>query len=131
MSFGIIYFIQPAELIGSNGYKIGCSSLPNISRVQNGYRRNTRYLCIMECYDPFQLEKIIINAFNDRFLLINGREYFSGNETDMFNLFVDLTIKFQNNAPNIIIGEQIQNNAENIINKKKILLLIKKIKMML
>mgnify|MGYP006090550431 CR=1 FL=1 len=41
---GIIYLIQPAELVGTNRYKIGCSKKPNLDRVKKGYKKGTRYL---------------------------------------------------------------------------------------
>ena len=97
MNNGIIYFIQPAELIDTNRFKIGCSSKPNLNRLQNGYKSDSRFLCVMECFDPFSLEKIIIDAFKNKFLLIAGNEYFCGNESDMLDMFIDLTIKYKKN----------------------------------
>ena len=47
---GIIYFIQPAELVGTNRYKIGCSKNANLDRCKKGYKKETRFICIMECY---------------------------------------------------------------------------------
>lgn len=45
---GIIYFVQPAELVGTDRYKIGCSKKPKLDRCKNGYRNGTRYLSIMK-----------------------------------------------------------------------------------
>jgi hypothetical protein len=37
MDKGIIYLIQPAELIGTNRYKIGMSNKLNLDRCKTGY----------------------------------------------------------------------------------------------
>jgi hypothetical protein len=56
---GIIYFIQPAELIGTDRFKIGCSGNPDLDRCKKGYKKGSRYISIMECNDPFELENKI------------------------------------------------------------------------
>ena len=57
MSKGIIYFIQPSELVGTGRYKIGCSKSPDLDRCKNGYKKGSRYICIMECINPILLER--------------------------------------------------------------------------
>ena len=57
MKKGIIYLIQPTELIGTRRYKMGCSENTELERVKNGYKKGTRYILIMECNNPFILEK--------------------------------------------------------------------------
>jgi hypothetical protein len=69
---GIIYFIQPAELVRINKYKIGCSKNDNLDRCKKGYKKNTRFICIMECNDPFELERKIKHQFNIKFKLFCG-----------------------------------------------------------
>ncbi len=39
MNKGIIYLIQPCELVGTSRYKIGCSRNPNLDRCKNGYKK--------------------------------------------------------------------------------------------
>ena len=90
MSTGIIYFIQPAELVGTNRYKIGCSKNPDLERCKTGYRKNSRYLCIMECIDPFKKEKEIKDIFNEKFKLIAGTEFFEGDEKVMLREFMNI-----------------------------------------
>lgn len=80
---GIIYLIQPAELVGTERYKIGCSSKTSLERCQNGYKKGSRFLNIMECNDPFGLEKKIKDAFGRRFRLVAGKEYFEGDEEEI------------------------------------------------
>jgi hypothetical protein len=54
---GIIYLIQPAECVNTCRYKIGMSKKLNLDRCKKGYKNGSRYLCIMECYDPQLLKK--------------------------------------------------------------------------
>jgi hypothetical protein len=90
LSKGIIYFIQPCELVGTNRYKVGCSNKPNIDRCKNGYRKGTRFICILECYNPFNLEGKIKKIFNLKFTLIAGKEFYEGNESLMLKEFMKI-----------------------------------------
>ena len=47
MNKGIIYLIQPAELLGTNRYKIGCSGKNSLDRCKKGYKIGSRYLSII------------------------------------------------------------------------------------
>jgi hypothetical protein len=101
---GILYLIQPVELIGTNRYKIGCSSKSNIDRVKYGYKKGTRYLHILECDNAFDIEKILKDVFNEKFTLIAGSEYFKGDENEMLELFYNV---YKNNK-NTEIKNKIQ-----------------------
>ena len=87
---GIVYLIQPSELVGTDRYKIGCSNSPTLKRCQTGYRNGTRYICIMECDEPMKVETELKKAFGDRFKLIAGTEFFQGDEFEMLNLFFQI-----------------------------------------
>ena len=71
---GIIYLIQPAELIGTNRYKIGCSTHSTFERVNKGYRTGSRPLCIFACDTPFIIENKIKDDFSVEFIYssVNG-----------------------------------------------------------
>ena len=92
---GIIYFIQPSELVGTNRFKIGCSKNPSLDRCNKGYRKGSRYICIMECTSPELLEHNIKNEFNKQFKLIAGTEYFEGDESIMLQNFIEIINKFK------------------------------------
>lgn len=77
---GIIYLIQPVELVGVNRYKIGMSKSPTLDRVRNGYKKGARYLCIAEVKNPLELELRIKTDFKNRFKLIAGYETFEADE---------------------------------------------------
>jgi len=92
---GIIYLVQPAELVGTNRYKIGCSSKNDLSRCKNGYKKGTRYISIMECLEPFSIESQIKRLFEAKFKLIAGKEYFEGNESDMVTEFFNIVKNYK------------------------------------
>ncbi len=89
-----IYLIQPAEYIETDICKIGCSRNNNLKRVKS-YGKGTRYLCVMECKNPFNLEKKIIEKFNDTFIRARGNEYFhnEGQEFEMIMLFTEIVLR--------------------------------------
>jgi hypothetical protein len=89
-SKGSVYLIQPAELIGTNRYKIGCSKKGNLDRCKNGYKNGTRYIIIMECDDPYTIEKQIKQQFNINFELLAGKEYFEGEIENMIKIFYEI-----------------------------------------
>jgi hypothetical protein len=128
MSNGIIYLIQPSELIGTKRYKIGCSKNTELERVKKGYKKGTRYIVIMECKEPFVLEKKIKTNFYNNFKLIAGCEYFEGNEEIMKEEFLKL-INEHNKIyiinSNFLIDE---NNYESDTDEKDIILYFKNYK---
>jgi len=89
-----IYLIQPKEYIGTGTCKVGMSRKNDLQRVKS-YGKGTRFLCIMECEDPFRLEKKIIEKFNDSFQKIQGNEYFChcGFEDEMIKLFIEIVLE--------------------------------------
>lgn len=85
---GTLYFIQPAELVGTNRYKIGCSAKNDMIRCKS-YRVGTRYIMILECYNPFGVESILKRRFESFFRRVAGKEYFEGDEHEMLNIFYE------------------------------------------
>lgn len=84
---GIVYLIQPAELVGTNRVKVGCSNKSDLSRVTKGYKKGTVSLCICSTEEPFELEKTLLNLFKERFELLAGNEYFIGDIDQMRKVF--------------------------------------------
>ena len=87
---GTIYLIQPAELVGTNRYKIGCSAKNDLERPRKGYKKGSRFIYIMECSNPFEIENKIKERFNLIFTLVAGHEYFEGEENDIKKEFNDI-----------------------------------------
>ena len=90
---GTIYLIQPAELVGTDRYKIGCSAKNDLVRLKKGYKKGTRFIDIRECDNPFAVEREVKSRFNSKFNLIAGKEYFKGDETDIKREFNDTVSK--------------------------------------
>jgi hypothetical protein len=89
-----VYLVQPVELVGTNRYKIGMSSLGNLTRVRS-YKNGTRYLCIFEKPNALAIEKNLKRAFNGRYKLIGGNEYFQADdESEMIDLFVSTVMGY-------------------------------------
>lgn len=92
---GIVYLIQPAELVSTRRYKIGCSKKPTLEQCMSGYITGSRYICIMECNDPHGTESKIKGAFNNKYKRVAGYEYYEidEDEVDMIRLFTDTVIE--------------------------------------
>lgn len=88
---GIVYLIQPTELIGTDRYKIGCSRKSDLSRINTGYHKGTTPDLIEVVDEPFDVEKRLKKSFADRFALVAGTEYFAGNVADMKRCFKCVT----------------------------------------
>lgn len=114
MKKGIVYFIQPSELVGTNRYKIGASNHPDFKRIKS-YGVGTRIITVNECYRPFVLENKLIEKFNENFELLCKNEYFVGNELDMLKVFFDTVIEHKTKMVNI---NQNENKVDNKINAK-------------
>ena len=102
MDIGIVYLVQPAELIGINRYKIGMSNSNTLDRCVNGYNKGSRYLCIMECLNPLDVERKIIQEFTQRFKVVSGKEYFEGVESELLQVFCKIVLECKNNN-NIVV----------------------------
>ena len=83
---GMLYLIQPAELIGTDRYKIGCSNSPTLDRVRS-YRKGSLYLSIKQVKNSMVVEKQLIALFKEKFTLFVGNEYFRGNADEMIKVF--------------------------------------------
>ena len=104
---GIVYLIQPEELLLTNRYKIGCSNKKGLSRLSS-YKKNTRYICTMECKNPFELETILKKKFNEKYKLIAGKEYFEGIENEIFNYFINIAQTYNNTIYHSHLKEKLE-----------------------
>jgi hypothetical protein len=62
-----------------------------------GVRVSRSYLHIVECDNAIEIEKILLDVFNERFTLFAGREYFKGDENEMRDVFYNV---YKNNKKN-------------------------------
>ncbi len=95
-AMGYVYLVQPSVLVGTNRYKIGMSALSDLSRLK-AYGNGTRYICILECEDYREVEQLLIRAFDNKYKLVGGKEYFEcKDEMIMLNLFVSIVMNHKN-----------------------------------
>ena len=109
---GIVYFIQPVILVGTNRYKIGCAS--NMSSIVS-YHSGTRVIEVIKCKDYFTIENEIIKRFKEKFITCGGKEYFQGNEEEMKKEFCEIVSKFTTTNT---IETDIKTSDENIVYEK-------------
>lgn len=116
---GIVYFIQPVELLGTSRYKVGCSYEPTLKRPMRGYKKGSRYLIIMECDDPRKLEKLLLTEFHRKFTCIAGNEYFEGDENDMKQEFQKVVRLFETKPSSDIntMPLALEDDLENLFKK--------------
>lgn len=89
---GIVYLVQPEELIDTNRYKVGCSSKTSIERLKT-YKKGMNCVLVAKCIEPFIVEKEIIKEFNNSFNVVAGKEYYEGNESEMKAKFIEVYLK--------------------------------------
>jgi len=139
---GLIYLIQPCELVGTKRYKIGISNKSDLSRVLS-YKKGSRYLCILDCNNPNIIEKCLKDSFNKKYNLIAGNEYYEGDESEILydflmifkenNKLKDLDIKKKDNLKELndeILKEFCDENIEvkegEYVNERDVWLIYKK-----
>jgi len=100
---GLLYLIQPAELVGTSRYKIGYSRTNNLNKFRKDYKKGSRFLDIYEYDHSPLLVREIRNNFNNKFKLVAGRTYYEGNENDIkknFNAIINSYALANNNNVN-------------------------------
>lgn len=107
---GLLYLIQPAELVGTSRYKIGYSKNNDLNKFRKDYKKGSRFLDIYEYDRSCLLVREIRNNFNTKFKLVAGRTYYEGNENDIKKNF------------NAIINNYALANNSNVNNSNNLLL---------
>jgi len=114
---GLLYLIQPAELVGTQRYKIGYSKNNDITKFRKDYKKGSRFLDIYEYERSPLLVSEIRNNFNNKFKLVAGRTYYEGNETDIKKNFNAIISNYSNanniNSQNLIASTNSQNLLTN------------------
>lgn len=110
---GYIYLLQPAELVGTDRYKIGISSKDNLNRLRS-YGNGTRYMFLLECDDFFRVENRLKKAFNDckDIKLIKGFEYFEGKQEIIMKIF--FKVVYEDKIKDFICDNSIKDNSNEI-----------------
>jgi len=115
-----VYLLQPAELVGTNRYKIGISSRCDLNRLRS-YGSGTRYIHYFECKDYIAVENSLKDNFNrnKKIKCIKGREYFEGDEQEIIDIFLKIMIKYLTGG-DILIPHNDDNIKEDSVNDKMI-----------
>ena len=121
---GIVYLIQPGELLGTKRYKVGMSKNETIKRIKN-YKTKTRILCILNSDNPKKLEHKIIKTFKKNFNNCSGNEYFEIEETEehIKKIFLEAIINYEEIKNNLKIEcncDEIEIDIDLELNNKKI-----------
>jgi hypothetical protein len=109
---GLLYLIQPAELVGTSRYKIGYSRTNDLNKFRKDYKKGSRFLDIYEYDHSPLLVREIRNNFNNKFKLVAGRTYYEGNENDIkknFNAIINNHALANNSNANNV------NNSNNLL----------------
>jgi hypothetical protein len=96
MDTGIVYLIQPCELIGTERYKVGYSKHHDMRRIIHGYNSGSIVIFVMSCKNPLEIEKEIKKQFKEKFKLISGNEFFEGNINLIKKKFIEIIINNEN-----------------------------------
>jgi hypothetical protein len=84
---GIVYLVQPEELLNTNRFKVGCSKNNDYSRLSK-YHKKCKIISIRECEKNYKkIEKKIICKFKKKYKLIAGNEYFEADKKIIENEF--------------------------------------------
>jgi hypothetical protein len=116
---GLVYLIQPAELVGTSRYKIGYSKKSDLHNFRKEYKKGSRFLDIYESeYSPSLVREIRDN-FNNKFKLVAGRTYYEGNENDIkknFNTIINNSRLVINiNRPMLVSNNDLTNVDRKIV----------------
>ena len=79
---GMLYLVQPANLLNTFTYKIGMSKNLTMSRI-NSYGAKTKIHRVASVDDVVETEKKLIAEFEENFKLHKGKEYFTGDLKEM------------------------------------------------
>ena len=113
---GIMYLVQPGQLLDTKRFKVGSSEHEDYSRLSK-YHKNCKIISIRQCGENYkEIEKIIINEFKNKnkYKLITGNEYFEGDIKDIEKDFNEIISK------EIDTDDLDDNNFKsNIINENK------------
>lgn len=90
-----VYLLQPAEFINTNCYKIGMSSLEDLSRLKS-YGHGTKCIQCFECINYKEAEKELLKELNEdtTINLFKGREYFCGALKNIKKVFIKVMNKY-------------------------------------
>ena len=104
---GYIYLLQLRESVklDENIYKIGRTKQDDPMVRIKAYPKGSKILLIKQCYDPINIERMILNIFKNKYIQYTdfGTEYFKGNSDNMADDIINI-IKM-NDVKHHIVGD--------------------------
>ena len=113
MDIGTIFLIQPAELVGTNRYKIGFIHDKNTKEYINNYLDGTRFIIMLECNNLQNIINEKKNILKQKFKLVACDEYYEGKECEIKQFIIAIIDKYLNiNSDHIIENDNIDENDD-------------------
>ena len=112
---GFIYLIQLAKYKNINVYKVGMTEQVKLKDRLNGYGKlGIDYFVeyFMKVHDSKKAEEKILQAFNQHFILYEGREWFMGNSKEMIDIIKEENNKLLTEETNIMLMYEIEKKWE-------------------
>jgi len=116
---GIIYLLQPAQLIMLNGYKIGYTLSDDFRRF-NSYHCGSKLIYAIRCKNVIELEKELKKKLPTKFKLLSGRKYFTCVNDELSEMFLNITMEHIKN-PNTTKKTMLQKNNVILNNNSNII----------
>lgn len=98
---GFVYLVQPAELVGTDRYKVGHSTSSALTQLNKGYLPGTRFIIVFESETPVETEQRILSVFKNKFELVTSNNFFKGYESALKNEFTEQCL-FNNKTTHVI-----------------------------
>ena len=111
---GIVYLVQPVQLVDTDRYKLGCSRESGTKRVDVGYNDGTVVHIVEHVDNPFEVERTLVQRFNELFRCVGGREYFAGDIKQMLKCFKTITNALMSEGEN----EDVNENGEGVVEEE-------------
>ena len=89
MNAYIYLLLIPVNLIILNMFKVGKTKQKDFLRLKD-YPKDTQTFLYRKCNNCDEMEKQILEKFNEKFMLAKGREYFEGDYNEMIKIINDI-----------------------------------------
>lgn len=121
---GCVYLIR--KKIWEKGvFKIGCSTdTLNYDRIKS-YGKKAQILALIEVNDCREVEKNLKLLFNSKFILIEGKEHFKGNEDQIKLEFLKIVYNYELNNSNkttvdTVVKSKVDTVVDTVVDTKKV-----------
>lgn len=106
---GTVYLVKPEKVSRDDVYKFGIVNSTEFYRIRqrfHEYGSKSITIQILNCVNYIEVENRLKIAFNDRFRLYKGREWFIGDRSKIIECFNDITRKYA------VLSQDVESNDE-------------------